>query len=146
MKEIMNELLNYDYHRIADWLVTTGIVAMSIAAMIVMGIIWLAVAAKKDKCSIGYKMPIANQTPEAWRYVNRTMGCLWLVSGLVLGALDALIMLRCMHAPIQTVTGTGALLVFIEVAVAVCCHAYVSKNARSKFANNVKRGDPLTRR
>lgn len=134
MKEIMNELLNYDYHRIADWLITTGIVALAITAMIVMGIIWLAVAAKKYKCSIGYRMSSANQTPEAWQYVNRTIGRLWLISGFVLGVLYALVMLRCMHAPIQTVTGTGALLVFIEVAVAVCCHAYVSKKAKSKFS------------
>ncbi len=129
----MEELLNYDYSRIADWLLIAGIVTVAIAAMIIMGFIWFKFASKKYNCFLGYKIAVAKHHPAAWVYVNCMIGRLWLITGFVLGLLDAFVMLRCMHGSVEVVTGTGVLLLFVELALMVCSHFYTKRTAKKKF-------------
>ena len=131
----MDELLNYDFSRIADWLLIAGIVAVAVAAMVIMGFIWLQFAHKKHNCFYGYATAIGRHDQSAWVYVNRVAGRLWLVSGIILGLVDAFIMLRCMHSPVEVVTGIGVLLVIIELALIGCCHIIICRISKWKYGN-----------
>lgn len=129
----MDELLNYEFSRIADWLLIAGIVAVAVAAMIIMGFIWLKFTPTKHNCFYGYKTAIGKKDQCAWAYVNRMAGCLWLVAGVILGFVDAFVMLQCMHSSVEVVTGIGTLLMIIELALIGCCHIIICKISKRRY-------------
>lgn len=70
----LNELLNYDYSRLAFWFSVAGVVILAAAMMMVLGVVWLKSASKKYRCFYGYKTAVAKSDKEAWIYVNRIAG------------------------------------------------------------------------
>lgn len=43
---LMEKILTYDYSKIADWMIKTGVVLLAAAIIIILGFIWLKITAK----------------------------------------------------------------------------------------------------
>lgn len=129
-----NDILNYDYSKIAHWIVAAGIVLFASIVMVVLGFVWLKIAPKKYKGLCGYKISLAKTNNDTWIYVNSTIGRFWLVCGIVLFLLDAFVMLKCMHAYNELILVTSLELILLEVALIVTCHFYVKRATKKKFS------------
>ena len=45
---IIEKFITYDYSKIADWLIKTGVVLLAAALIVILGLIWLKVTAKNQ--------------------------------------------------------------------------------------------------
>ena len=84
---LFEKILTYDYSKIADWLIKTGVVLLAATLIIILGLMWLKIAAKRPGCRFGYRLSMIKGNGDAWIYVNQKIGRLWLRSGLVLGCI-----------------------------------------------------------
>ena len=71
---IIEKFITYDYSKIADWLIKTGVVLLAAALIVILGLIWLKVTAKKPGCRFGYRLSMVKDNNDAWLYVNRKIG------------------------------------------------------------------------
>ena len=129
-----DKLLNYDYSKIAYWMVFTGIVLAAAFIMILMGIIWSKKVSKRMGCFYGYKIAAAPKNEEAWTFVNRLAGRLWIMTGLILFVLDSIVMLMCMHGYYEQIRSDALVLLLIEVLAGVGCHFIIRRRVKKLFA------------
>lgn len=130
---IIEKFITYDYSKIADWLIKTGVVLLAAALIVILGLIWLKVTAKKPGCRFGYRLSMVKDNNDAWLYVNRKIGGLWLRSGIVLGCVGAFVMLRCIHGYFEEYTAKCFGLLLLDVLVLTACHIYVRITAKKKY-------------
>lgn len=70
---------------------------------------------------------------DAWLYVNRKIGGLWLRSGIVLGCVGAFVMLRCIHGYFEEYTAKSLGLLILDLLVLMACHIYVRISVKKKY-------------
>lgn len=130
---LIEKILTYDYSKIADWLIKTGVVLLAATLIIILGLIWLKIAAQRPGCRFGYRLSMAKGNDEAWTYVNQKIGKLWLRSGIILGCVGAFIMLRCIHGYFEEYTAKCLGLLILDLLVLTACHIYVRISAKKKY-------------
>lgn len=78
MDMLIEKILTYDYSKIADWMIKTGVVLLAAAIIIILGFIWLKITAKRPVADLDYRLSMIKDNGDAWTYVNQKIGKLWL--------------------------------------------------------------------
>ena len=100
---LIEKILTYDYSKIADWMIKTGVVLLAAAIIIILGFIWLKITAKRPGCRFGYRLSMIKGNGDAWTYANQKIGRLWIRSGFIWGVAEHLL---CCAAYMVTLKNT----------------------------------------
>ena len=133
-----NELINYPWENITQWIVMVVLIILLSVLLIVFGFIWVAKAPFRYNWRWGYKIFVARSGKQAWELANRMMGKSILIIGLISIPVSLFIMLSYRNQPMSTVIAIGCTIILIIMFSVFLSHILTKRKIERIYLSDVE--------